>query len=277
MKLGMRFIATILLALVTTASAQAGTVLSWGATSDLPNGVLGLTSLAVNGAEERFTNPGNGGFDVGFRMTSPNLVYTDNTGFFGTTDEPNLPNPPAPAGGNYIYFNPAVGSDNTVYFEIRFYATGTNTPIEVTGLKMQLEDVERGGSTTREWIVGPKITSGGVDEHLSFSDTSTFTIPDVEFGRIIETNVLVGSENVERAVPGFGVLGGTQAGKTFGIDLSDTPLSYFRIGTSRGTTGGSWLIGTIGEITAVPEPSSIAILGIAGVAGLAMVRRRRQG
>jgi hypothetical protein len=37
------------------------------------------------------------------------------------------------------------------------------------------------------------------------------------------------------------------------------------------------LIGTLGEITAVPEPSAVALIGLAGVAGVAMVRRRRQG
>ncbi|WP_442482872.1 PEP-CTERM sorting domain-containing protein [Aeoliella sp. SH292] len=273
---GIRFIATIVVALAATASTQAGTVLSWGPTSDLPNGVLGLTSLAVNGAEERFTNPGNGGFDVGFRMTSPNLAYTGNTGFFGTTDEPNLPNPPSPAGGNYIYFSPASGSPNTVFFEIRFYATGTNTPIDVTGLKMQLEDVERGGET-REWIVGPKIISGGVAESLSFADTSIFTVPTGDWAAIINDPVTVDGESMFRAVSGFGVVGGTQAGKTMGIDLSDTPLSYFRIGTSKAGNGGSWLIGTLGEITPVPEPSTVALLGLAGLAGVAMVRRRRQG
>jgi hypothetical protein len=274
MNIGMRVIATTMLTLAATAPLQAGTLLSWGPTSDLPNGVLGLTSLEVNNDEERFTNPGGGGFDVGFRMTSPNLAYTGNTGFFGTTDEPNLPNPPAPAGGNYIYLTPASGAPNTVFFEIRFYATGTNTPIDVTGLKMQLEDVER-GVTTREWVVGPKIVSGGVTESLSFSDASIFTVPGGDLPAIIEP-VTVDGESMFRAVSGFGVVGGAQVGKTLGIDLSDTPLSYFRIGTSKAGNGGSWLIGTIGEITAVPEPSTVVILGLAGLAGLTLVRRRRR-
>src|SRR5690606_26576304 len=101
-----RNITTLLAALLAVIALQTGSVgraalLSWGPVSDLPNGVLGLTSLAVNGAEVRFTNPGGGGFDVGFAMTSPNLSYTGNTGFFGTSDEPVLPNPAPPAGGNY--------------------------------------------------------------------------------------------------------------------------------------------------------------------------------
>lgn len=257
--------------LLGVSSVQAAPLLSWGPADDLPNGVLGLTSLAVNGAEVRFTNPGNGGFDVGFSMTSPNLAYTGSTGFFGTTDELALPNPPAPAGGNYIYFNPASGSPNTVYFEVRFYATGTNDPIDVTGFKTQLEDVERGGST-REWLVGPKIVSAGAAQHLSFSNSSIFTLPSADYSALIEP-VNVGAETVERAVPGFGVLGGTQAGKTVGIDLSTTPLSYFRIGTSKNDNGGSWLMGTLGEIKAVPEPTSLSLVGLAGVAMLAVRRR----
>lgn len=275
MKTSIRIIAvTLLSAVAGVGQVHAATLLSWGPTSDLPNGVLGLTSLAVNDAEVRFTNPGGEGFDVGFKMTSPNASYTGSTGFFGTTDEPNLPDPPAPAGGNYIYFNPATGSPNTVFFEIRFYATGTNTPVDVKGLKMQLEDVERGGST-REWIVGPKIVSGGVPQSLSFSDASIFTVPSDGFAAIINDPVTIDGEPMFRAVPGFPVENGTQAGKTLGIDLSDTPLSYFRIGTSKDGNGGSWLIGTLGEISAVPEPGTFALIGLATF-GLAGMRRRHK-
>jgi hypothetical protein len=254
-------------------------LLSWGATSDLPNGVLGLTSLAVNGPEIRFTNPGGEGFDVGFSMTSPNAGFTGNMGFFGSSDELALPDPPPPAGGHYIYFNPATNSPNTVYFHVRFYSTGTNDPVDVVGFETQLEDVERGGDT-REWLVGPKITSAGVDEHLSFSNTSIFTLPSGSFIPIIE-NVNVNSETVERAVPGHGVLGGTQPGKTVGIDLSTTALSYFRLGTSKASNGGSWLMGPIGDIqlasnSSVPEPGTLTLTSLALLSFVGLVCRRRK-
>jgi hypothetical protein len=265
-------IAATMLLTTTLTSTHAATLLSWGPTSDLPNGVLGLTSLAVNGPEIRFTNPGGGGFDVGFSIVSGSAGLTGSTGMFGTTDELLLPNPPAPAGGNYIYFNPASGSNNTIYFETRFYATGTNNPVDVKGFKTQLEDVERGGSTTREWIVGPKIVTQGVTMPLLFTDTSIFDVPNGTLGRVIESLNVFG-EPVQRAVPGFGVAGGTQPGKTLGIDLADTPLSYFRIGTSR-TDGGSWLMGTLGEISVVPEPASYALAGTALAFALAARRRR---
>ena len=266
-------IAAMLLTATAFTSTHAATLLSWGPTSDLPNGVLGLTSLAVNGPEVRFTNPGGEGFDVGFSIVSGSAGLTGSTGMFGTTDELLLPNPPAPAGGNYIYFNPAIGSNNTIYFETRFYATGTNIPVDVKGFKTQLEDVERGGSTTREWIVGPKIVTQGVTTPLSFHNTAIFDVPNTGFGRIIE-NLNVFGEPVERAVPGFGVAGGTQPGKTLGIDLSNTPLSYFRIGTSR-TDGGSWLMGTLGEVSVVPEPASCVLTGTALM--FALTARRRRG
>lgn len=257
----------------------AGVMLSWGPTSDLPNGVLGLTSLAVNGAEVRFANPGGQGFDVGFSLSrSDNLG--SGTGYFGSSDELTLPNPAAPAGGNYIYFNPDTASTRTIYFHIRFYATGTNDPVDVVGLKTQLEDVERGATTTREWIYSPKITSGGVSQILDFNNTSIFNLPAGTLGTAIE-NVTVAGESMQRAVPGHNIASGTQAGKTLGIDLTDTPLSYFRIGTSR-TSGsaGSWLMGTLGEIelaqAAVPEPAAWAAWSVLlALTGIANVTRRR--
>ena len=252
------------------------TLLSFGAADDLPNGVLGLTSLTVNGAEVRFTNPGSEGFDVGFQLTSPNLALPNPAGYFGSSDEPSLPNPPAPAGGHFIYIAGATGAPNTIYLETRFYATGTNTPIDVAGLKLQLEDVER-GDTTREWVVGPKIVSGGVTQSLSFSDTSIFTVPDGPvLSKIIESTEIAG-ELLERAVPGWEVENFGQPGKTVGIDLAGTPLSYFRVGMSKTGNGGAWMIGALGEIeiAAVPEPASAGLALVAAI-GLVAARRRHR-
>lgn len=270
------FFAALAMVAMTLQAASGATLLSFGATDDLPNGVLGLSSLTVNGAEVRFTNPGSKGFDVGFTLTSPNLALPNPASYFGTSDEPTLPNPPAPAGGYFIYIAGATGAPNTIYLETRFYATGTNTPVDVTGLKLQLEDVER-GDTTREWVVGPKIVTGGVTQSLSFSDTSIFTVPDgPNLSKIIESTVIDG-EPLERAVPGWEVESGGQPGKTVGIDLADTPLSYFRVGMSKTGNGGAWMIGTLGEIeiAVVPEPASLGLAGFAAI-GLTAVRRRRR-
>jgi hypothetical protein len=155
-----------------------------------------------------------------------------------------------------------------------FFKTGTRAAVDVTGFRTNIEDVERGG-TTREWLIGPKIVSNGVARNLSFSDSSIFTLPASTWGVDIGTKTVSG-ESLSRAVPGYNNEGGTQAGKTVGIDLSNTPLSYFRIGEQRNATNaGSVLMGPIGDISMVPEPSSILVIAGGLMSMLCAVRRRK--
>ncbi len=233
--------------------------LSWGAVTDLPNGVLGYDQLfagygatnplAINGAETIYTNPGGGGFDVGVRLISPNTALSGNTGSFGGAVTAG------PLSTPHVYFNPWSGSNNTFYLKVSFYATGTTTPVDVVGFETAFEDVER-GRDTREWLMGPQYTtSGGSVVNLDFSPASGFVFPTVAPDgsaswavKSVELLTTVYGETVYRAVPWYGVESGTQANKNVLLDLSSTPLSSFRIGTSKTSNGGSWLMSGLGTI-----------------------------
>ncbi|WP_442482876.1 PEP-CTERM sorting domain-containing protein [Aeoliella sp. SH292] len=93
---------------------------------------------------------------------------------------------------------------------------------------------------------------------------------------VVVLDFLTGDEVGEDGVTDYGVY-------VYGLDLST-------LGIADGATVSQLYVGnTVGSIArnpdvvyaaganVIPEPSTIAILGIAGVAGLAMVRRRRQG
>ncbi len=256
-KYRVRLVAFIGLAAILTASPVWGAMLSWGADSDLPNGVLGVGGL-TGGNSRLFTNPGNEGFDVQVKFSG-----SFSGGYSGKD--------PALSGANYIWFQSSTSTAQTfAWVEFYFFKTGTSEPIDVLGFNTKLEDVERGG-TTREWLIGPKIVSGGVAANLSFTDSTIFDVPAGTWGSVFDSK-LVNGEWLSRADPGFNNVGGTQAGKAVGIDLSDIPLSYFRIGESRdGSSAGSVLMGPIGDIGVVPEPASLAMLVLGG---LALLRRR---
>lgn len=270
-----------------------GVTLSWGTTSDLPNGVLGVGGMAFSTQDSRvFLNPGNAGFDVKVAFFGT-TASGGSSGFNGglSVAEPTL-------GGNYVFFqsNPSDGQ-NFAWVELTFYAAGTTTAVDVLGLQTRIEDVERGsgsasssGDSThvREYLIGPKVVSGGTAQQLSFSDTSIFDLPAGTLGAQIDSKNITFNglpETVSRAVPGWASAGGTQAGKYVGIDLSLTPVSYFRIGESRlNTNSGSVLIGSLGDIVLAPAAGSTATplprAALGGVAALAVgmlgavVRRR---
>jgi hypothetical protein len=241
-------------ALVAPASAV---VLRWGETSDLPNGVLGIPETLSGGEELLFANPGNAGFDVVVKFSGSIRGGRSAYEALGTDQ--------------YVHFESSA-SNAIAWIEFFFYETGTTTPVNVLGFKTKFEDVERGNST-REWLIGPRIVSNGETMDLDFNDDSIFDLgdPDIDWGVEIGTKTVDGVTYAV-AVPGYSVENGTQAGKTVGIDLSTTPLSYFRIGESRNSSSaGSVLIGpTLGNV--VPEPT---MLGLLGLGGLAFVRRRR--
>lgn len=240
------------------AAPASAAVLSWGQISDLPNGVLGVGDLTA-GTTRLFTNPGNEGFDVAVRFSG-----SFSGGFSQSV--------PVLGPDSYIWFQSGSSTAQTfAWVEFFFYETGTSKPVDVLGFTTKIEDVERGG-TTREYLIGPRIVSNGTTADLSFSDTSIFNLPSGTWGTEVGSK-LVDGVWLSRAVPGFGVEGGTQAGKTVDIDLSTTPLSYFRIGQSRyQSSAGSVLMGPIGDIAIVPEPATLSLLCLGG---LALIRRHR--
>ncbi len=252
-------VTVVIAVFVTPASAV---VLRWGETSDLANGVLGIPeNLTGDPTTLLFENPGNAGFDVAITFSASNGTFSGGRGQYEAlgTDQ-------------YLHFQSSA-SNHISWVEFSFYKTGTNDPADVLGFTTKMEDVERGNST-REWLVAPQIVSDGALIDLDFQDTSIF-----DFGGYGTWGPEYGTKTVGGiiypvAVPGHNLENGTQADKAVGIDLSTTPLSYFRIGESRNSSSaGSVLMGpTIGDITLVPEPATLSLLGLGG---LMLIRRRR--
>jgi hypothetical protein len=274
------------------ASRVEAETLTWGAVSDLPNGVLGVGDLTLGSSASRlFVNPGNEGFDVEVRFFGSQTDGSSsnfNGGF--TASQPEL------GGGSYIWFqsNPSNGQ-HFAWIELYFFETGTSNPIDVLGLKFRIEDVERGSSNTasdsspsglREYLIGPKMTSNGVTQLLDFNDTAIFDLPTGDHGKQVGSKTITFNgvpETVSRAVPGWSSAGGTQAGKYVEVDLSTTPVSYFRIGQSRlHSSSGSVLIGSLGDIVLAPQaqalPTPNAALGgltiLGGMIGYRVLRRK---
>jgi hypothetical protein len=137
--------------------------------------------------------------------------------------------------------------------------TNALTPAPAGGIGFNFLDINYAGSSATLGPVSFTVTgtftidNGGVTGTGSFSETFTYTL-----------------------VNGFGTLAATAASITptvAGINFSPTMFASPTFADGQPSSGN---LSTVLTTAAVPEPSSLALCGVAGVAGLAVASHRRK-
>ena len=197
----------------------------WGpAGVSATNGYLDATLIpASTGATPiRYTNVNNQGYDI--------VVTTSGLGGQGYT--------PFLGDGGWWFQGTAPGSSQYAIITLRFYATGTNTPVGINGTDIVIQDAEN-----QELFGG-----------FSYFDHSGNQIPvlfdDAIFAYSYGADYFLNYDEVsENALQ----QSGSQVGKSMEINMASQTISGFTFGVYRQTPGaGSVIMMGLGNLSVAP-------------------------